>query len=266
MTIQRHTTHPNFESLRTYAAEGVGSANASNLTTHLSICESCFETYLNLLLQQTTSQEFAVPEWIWLGVHERLQSMRNTKPQRRLLRLLVPAVICLLLLSFITVVWIHLRPPTAGMPTLDFGSYLIALEHSTDRAAVAQLQPEIRGATLRNETSMTNTVPEQIQNYHLVRRSQWHSRMRMAPVDRFLYQSASDTFVLFSAPRGSAMRFGQYELTPADQVGRRCRRVTCPKQDVYVWPSATHDYVFVHKKSSMSDSETLVTQLMEEAK
>jgi hypothetical protein len=258
--------HTDTELLRAYFERRVLDPEASAIADHLEGCGTCSGRYLSLLLR-TSSEDVRVPDEIWPGIQAKLlasASARHSKRDWGIFAVLGFAT-ALALVVTLAVPLFYWRPFEHKATTLEMGQYLTLLEHSSDGSGVARLRAQFAGFAPydRKAALIEGRVNPQVENYRLVEQVGRRSGALHKDLVQLLYDSGTDTFALFVAPRGSALNFGEYQLTNAEVGGRQCRRVTCPREDVYVWTGRGHDYVFVRRHSSTIPSERLFAELIQ---
>jgi hypothetical protein len=264
--MQGELEHTDTELLRTYFERQVLDSEASAIADHLERCGTCSGKYLSFLLG-VSSEDIRVPDEIWREIQRRLLASERARPYQ--LRWGIFGVlgfaVMLILVVAIAIPVFRRRLIARRAATLELGQYLAILEHSSNGSGVGRLRAQFEGFAPydRNAALIEGGVNPQVENYRLVEQLGWHSGALHKDVIQLLYDSGTDTFVLFVAPRGSALNFGEYRLINAEVGGRQCRRVTCPREDVYVWTARGHDYVFVRQHNSTLPSERLFAELIQ---
>jgi hypothetical protein len=258
--------HTDTELLRAYFERRVLDSEASAIADHLEGCDACSGQYLSFLLG-VNSDDVRVPDEIWHGIQARLlasASAGRSKQDSGIFGALSFAALLVLVVA-IAIPLLRWRLFEREATTLEMGQYLTILEHSSNSSGVARLRAQFEGFVPydRGAALVEGRVQPQVENYRLVEQVGWRSRALHQDVIQLLYDSGTDTFALFVVPRGSALNFGKYQLTSAEVGGRQCRRVTCPREDVYVWTARGHDYVFVRRHSSAISSERLFAELIQ---
>lgn len=257
--------HTDTELLRAYFERRVPDSEASVIADHLEACGACTGQYVGLLLG-LNGDGVLVPDEIWTGIQARLSAPASTGSKRASRIFAVLGFTgALVLLVAIAIPFFRWRVFERKTTTVDMGQYLALLEHSPNGSRVARLRAQFEGLVPydRNAALIEGRVHPQVENYRLVEQVGWRSRALHQDVVELLYDSGTDAFALFVAPRGSALNFGKYQLTNAEVGGRQCQRVTCPREDVYVWTARGHDYVFVRRHGSIIPSERLLRELMQ---
>lgn len=266
MIMRSELEHTDMELLRAYFERRVLDPEASAIADHLEGCGTCSRRYLSLLLSMS-SEDVRVPDEIWPGIQAKLlasASARHSKRDWRIFAVLGFAT-ALALAVTVAVPLFRWRPFEDKATTLEMGQYLALLEHSSDGSGVARLRAHFAAFAPydREAALVAGRVNPQIGNYRLVEQVGRHSGASDNDVVQLLYDSGTDTFALFVAPLGYALNFGKYQLTNAEVGGRQCRRVTCPREDVYVWTGGGREYVFVRRHSSTIPSEQLFAELIQ---
>jgi hypothetical protein len=264
--MQSEREHTDLELLRAYFERRVLDPEASAIADHLEGCSNCSGRYLGLLLRES-GENVRVPDKIWPGIQTRLLSSPASKYSKRdwgIISVLGFAAALALILA-LDLPLFHWRPFQHQPPTLEIGQYLAALEHPSERSGGSRLRAQFAGFAPydRKVALIEGRVNPQVENYRLVDQVGRHLGAVHQDVIQLLYDSGTDTFALFVAPRGSVLNFGKYEVTKAEVGGRQCQRVTCPREDVYVWTGRGHDYVFVRRHSSNIPSEQLFAELIQ---
>jgi hypothetical protein len=264
--MQTEWEHTDLELLRAYFERRVLDPEASAIADHLESCGTCSGRYLGLLLRDR-GENVRVPDEIWPLIQARLLATApagHSKRSWQVFTVLGFAAALALILAMVLPLF-YWRPFQHQPPTLEIGQYLVALEHPSERSGGSRLRAQFAGFAPydRKVALIEGRVNPQVENYRLVDQVGRHSGAVHQDVIQLLYDSGTDTFALFVAPRGSVLNFGKYELTKAEVGGRQCQRVTCPREDVYVWTGRGHDYVFVRRHSSNVLSERLFAELIQ---
>lgn len=258
--------HTDTELLRAYFEQRVLDPEALAIADHLEGCGTCSGRYLSLLLSMS-SEDVRVPDEIWPGIQAKLLASASGRHSKRDwgTSAALGLAAALALLVTISIPLFRWRPSEDKATTLEMGQYLALLEHSSDGSGVARLRAQFAGFAPydRKAALIEGRVNPQVENYRLVEQVGRYSGASDKDVVQLLFDSGTDTFALFVAPRGSVLNFGKYQLTKAEVGGRQCRRVTCPREDVYVWTGGGRDYVFVRRHSSTIPSERLIAELIQ---
>jgi hypothetical protein len=264
--MQTEWEHTDTELLRAYFERRVLDPEAAAIAEHLEGCGICLGRYVALLLRES-GENVRVPDEIWPGIQTRLSASTPARYSKRawgIFSVLGFAAGLALILAMALPLF-HWRLFTHPHTTLQMGQYLAVVEHATDSSGVARLRAQFAEFAPydRKVALIEGRVNPQVENYRLVDQVGRHSGAVHEDVIQLLYDSGTDTFALFVAPRGSVLNFDRYELTKAEVGGRQCQRVTCPREDVYVWTGHGHHYVFVRRHSSNVSSERLFAELIQ---
>ena len=226
-----------------------------DVAAHLRHCDACAGFYARALLQSGVTKAEA-PDDIWRHVQARLLGPCAAGSRPRPWRALVLATGLLLAISVVFLArWV-------GTGTLDVGHYLDALEQTAARPNVENLRRNFAGfvASTGSDTLQQASVRSGVADYRLV--SQRVMNRFTSRTIQLLYDSGTDSFAVFVAPRTAALDFGKYHLVGADLGAIRCRRAECPRQDVYLVATDKRQYVFIHKHDTAVQSDRLLAELL----
>lgn len=212
---------------------------------------------------ESTRWRVAAPDSIWPVIAARIRTGETLARARRSwfqphLALVIPA--CIVGFLVLRAEWWRPRQ-AATKPTLEVGRYLSDLERSDSGPSQENLRNDFGEFTMFDRTvalKETGLGPE-VGSYRLVDERISRSSPRVV---QLVYDSGSDIFAVFVAPRSTFVNFGDYRLSAADVGGIRCRRVECPRQDVY-FAEGDQQYVFVRRHGNAGDSERLFASLLE---
>lgn len=148
--------------------------------------------------------------------------------------------------------------------TLDVGQYLAALERTDIGPSKENLLNYFTefGPYDRTAALLQTKFRSEVGTYHLV-------EGRISPstnIVELVYGSDRDVFAVFVAPRTANLSFGKYHLLSVDLSGLNCRRVQCPRQDVYLLTTSTRQYVFIRRHNSFGNSSELFNTLIQEVR
>jgi hypothetical protein len=239
-------------------------SETGGIISHLRDCDSCAERYVQQAMK-SVARKITAPGAIWAGIQAKLQgresygSTRNTLSPRRQIALF--AAMALLLVGFVISARLayHGRTPEVS---LDLGLYVAALEKASVAPSAENLQQTFstfvsydRQAALR-ETGLR----PQVEGYRLTEQRFLHTRN--ANIVELVYSSAEDSFVMFVATRSAKFSFGRYHLLDAVLEGLQCRRVQCPRQDIFWSTTDEQQYVFIRQRTSPDQSGRLFKKLI----
>ena len=251
------------EVLVQFASGETSAFQIATLVRHLEHCDTCAETYVRLCLS-SRPLKVVVPETVWPRIQSGLSARQAKCANSRWFRL--PAgfrtlafagMVALLLLSAALLIWRQ----NLRNPTLNIGQYLAVLEKSNAGPSAENLNTLFPSFTAydRGEALRETNVRAEVENYRLVEQRTWHSQDRVV---QLIYASDHDVVALFIAPRTANVDFKQYHLAAIELNGIRCRRVVCPRQDVFWTTSGARQYVFIRRHSDSGDSGRLFTALV----
>lgn len=253
--------HIDPELLAQQAVDGVPAWEINTVYRHLAHCDTCAEAYLRLRLASSVFTTVA-PKSIWPAIQSRLNvrqaSHANSRRFPAAFRVLAfgTMVAALVVVSAALLMWRQ----NLHSSTLDIGHYLSVLETSNVGPSVENLHTVFPAFSAydRSEAPPTN-VRADMANYRLVEQRTWFSP---AKILQLVYASDDDVVALFIAPRTAKIDFERYHLAAIELNGMRCRRVLCPRQDVYWLTSGARQYIFVRRHSSSGDSGQLFMELI----
>jgi len=248
------------ELLSRYAAEGLP-ADAHRDLKHLAKCATCAELYVQLTMK-SASLRVAAPEGLWSGIQTHLHQPSSSSPRLGFAGpwgFVLTSSLALILVAFLAVERWSLR---RAVPRVDVGQYIAVLEKTSAAPSAANLRQTFsasvaydRDAALR-ETGMR----AQAQGYGLAEQRVLHAGR--ANIIQLVYGTPQDAAVVIVAPRAATLSLGNYHLVAADIAGLHCKRVQCPRQDIFWSTLRQHQYVFIRRRNSATDSGRLFADLV----
>jgi hypothetical protein len=257
--------HINPELLARCAERGELAKDASSYRRHLQRCGFCAEAYVNSCLK-TTVLRVEAPDSIWPSIESATMLSEASRAHGRLpvdFRLAFAFAGCLFGVLVLSAALFLFRHKPQGA-TLDVGQYLARLERTDIGPSKENLLSYFTefGPYDRSAALQQTRFRSEVGNYHLV-----EGRIsRSTNTVELVYDSDRDVFAVFVAPRTANLSFGNYHLLSVDLSGLHCRRVQCPRQDVYLLTTGTRQYVFIRRHNSFGNSSELFNTLIQEAR
>jgi hypothetical protein len=252
--------HINPDLLMAHAQRQLNQRDGLAVSAHLRDCNSCADQYGSVLLKLRIKR-VAAPEWIWPGIRTAMNERSQERPSRHGLWLSLAVATLILVVS--TAGYIQFRADR--IQPFDVGQYLFALEVESTGPNPVNIRahfPEFLAYDRQPALSDSQFQP-QVQGYRLI--EQRILKSGGIQVVQLLYDSGSDSFLVFIAPRKVMFNFGIFKLVDDEAQGIRCRRAVCPRQDIYLFTTAKRKYVFVHKHNSSVGAGSIFAELMRSA-
>jgi hypothetical protein len=252
--------HINRDLLLAHARRQLNQPDASAVSAHLRDCNACADDYGSILLKLRIKR-VAAPEWIWQGIRTAMEESPQCRPSR--FGLWPSLAVAALILVVCTTGYFRFRADRTQ--PFDVGQYLYALEVESTGPNPVNMRVHFPGflAYDRQSALSDSQFQPQVQGYRLI--EQRILKSGGLQVVQLLYDSGSDSFIVFIAPRKVIFNFGLFKLVDDEAQGITCRRAVCPRQDIYQFTTAKRKYVFVHKHNPSVGAGPLFAELMRSA-
>jgi hypothetical protein len=241
-------------------------AEGAAIVSHLRACDACAVRYVERVVHAAPLVN-AAPDDIWPAIQARLESRVSQHPRRVAVsrrawaQIAALAAICVAFVIAFAGRWLIDQRHVSEV-TLDLGRYISSLEATSATPTSENVQRVLpafveydRSAALRD----TGLRP-QVEEYHLAAQRVLHTHD--VAIVELVYESGQDAFLMFVAPRGVTVSFDGYHLVDADLYRLPCRRVVCPRQDIFWSTIGERQYIFIRTRTSPDHSDHLYSELI----
>jgi hypothetical protein len=257
----KNSTHIDLELLHSFAKQE-GSSAGAEMIAHLGRCDVCAERYVQTAIGETGARA-AAPEELWTNIQVRLQGQERAQPivptfgSRYRFALIATAALLLFVLIPARVFFYHKQ-----IASLDLGRYIAVLEKTSAAPNAQNLEQTFADFVPYDQQAalQETALPDRVEGYRLAKPLVLGAGR--ARIFELIYDSPTDSFVIFVAPLATKISFAQYDLVDAQFKEIHCRRVQCPRQDIFWSQTRGRHFIFLRRRSSTGQSETLFSKLL----